>query len=54
MKILGVDVGGSGIKGAVVNTINGNLISERIRIPTPNPATPKKISQMQCPLDGMQ
>ncbi len=45
MNILGVDVGGSGIKGAVVNTINGNLISERIRIPTPSPATPKKISQ---------
>ena len=45
MNVLGVDVGGSGIKGAVVNTINGNLISERIRIPTPSPATPKKISQ---------
>ena len=43
MNILGVDVGGSGIKGAVVNTINGNLISERIRIPTPSPAKKKKI-----------
>ena len=32
MDILGVDIGGSGIKGAIVDTITGELKSERIRI----------------------
>jgi polyphosphate glucokinase len=32
---IGVDVGGSGIKGAVVDLATGELIGERIRIPTP-------------------
>jgi len=36
MEILGLDIGGSGIKGAIVNTITGALISKRHRIPTPN------------------
>ena len=40
MEILGIDIGGSGIKGAVVDTNKGELVSERIRIPTPKPATP--------------
>ena len=44
MNILGIDVGGSGIKGGIVNTVNGELISERIRIQTPKPADPKSIS----------
>ena len=34
MDILGVDIGGSGIKGAVVDTQTGELKTERIRIPT--------------------
>lgn len=45
MEILGIDVGGSGIKGAVVETKNGKLISERIRIETPQPATPELVSE---------
>ena len=44
MKLLGIDVGGSGIKGAIVDTKTGQLTSERIRIPTPQPATPKAIA----------
>lgn len=40
MKILGIDIGGTGIKGAIVNTKKGELITERHRIPTPDPATP--------------
>lgn len=44
MQILGVDVGGSGIKGAVVDTANGELLSERIRIETPQPATPEAVA----------
>lgn len=38
MEILGVDIGGSGIKIALVETREGKLISERIRIKTPKPA----------------
>ena len=41
---IGVDVGGSGIKAAVVDTDTGELFSERLRIPTPNPSTPDKVS----------
>jgi len=43
MEILGIDVGGSGIKGAIVDTNKGELITERYRIPTPNPATPNVV-----------
>ena len=45
MQILGVDIGGSGIKGAVVDTETGELVTERIRIPTPQPATPEAVAQ---------
>ncbi|MEM9326167.1 MAG: ROK family protein [Bacteroidota bacterium] len=41
MEILGLDIGGTGIKGAIVNTTNGELVTERHRIPTPQPATPE-------------
>lgn len=40
---IGVDVGGSGIKAAVVDIDSGQLISERLRVPTPQPATPDKV-----------
>lgn len=43
MEILGIDVGGTGIKGAIVNTISGELVTERLRIPTPQPATPSAV-----------
>lgn len=41
MITLGIDIGGSGIKGALVDTNKGELVTERIRIPTPQPATPE-------------
>ena len=44
MEILGIDVGGTGIKGAIVNTETGTLITERHRIPTPRPATPEAVA----------
>ncbi|WP_299665322.1 polyphosphate--glucose phosphotransferase [uncultured Polaribacter sp.] len=44
MKLLGIDIGGSGIKGAIVNTKTGELTTERHRIPTPKPATPEAIA----------
>lgn len=37
-EIFGIDFGGSGIKGAPVDTKKGKLITERYRIPTPNPS----------------
>lgn len=45
MEALGIDIGGSGIKGAIVNTNTGELVSERHRIPTPQPATPENIAK---------
>jgi polyphosphate glucokinase len=42
-KILGIDFGGSGIKGAPVNTKSGETLSKRYRIPTPVPATPDNV-----------
>lgn len=44
MGTLGIDVGGSGIKGAIVDTASGELLSDRIRIGTPKPPTPDKIA----------
>lgn len=43
MKVLGLDVGGSGIKGAPVDTETGELLAERVRIKTPQPSTPEAI-----------
>ena len=39
----GVDVGGSGIKGAPVDLETGELLAERVRIETPQPATPEAV-----------
>lgn len=39
-RAIGVDIGGSGIKAAVVDVARGVLVGERIRVPTPRPATP--------------
>ena len=41
---IGVDVGGSGVKAAIVDTADGRLVSERLRVPTPTPSTPDKVS----------
>jgi polyphosphate glucokinase len=43
MRVFGIDVGGSGIKGAPVDTETGELVAERVRIKTPRPATPEAI-----------
>jgi polyphosphate glucokinase len=44
LKILGIDIGGSGIKGAPVNVDRGAELAERFRVPTPNPARPKAVA----------
>ncbi len=41
---IGVDVGGSGIKTAVVDVDSGELVSARLRVPTPDPSTPDAIN----------
>ena len=41
--LIGVDIGGSGIKAGVVDSRRGVLIGERVRVPTPQPATPEAV-----------
>jgi polyphosphate glucokinase len=45
VEILGIDVGGSGIKGAMVDLEKGELTTERHRIDTPLPATPEAVAK---------
>lgn len=46
MLVLGIDVGGSGIKGAPVDTDTGKLLAERVRIKTPKKAEPKPVGEV--------
>lgn len=46
MEILGIDIGGSGIKGAPVDTEKGIFTTERHRIPTPQPSTPDAVAEV--------
>lgn len=41
MQILGIDIGGTGIKGALVDTDKGRMLTERYRLLTPQPAIPQ-------------
>ncbi len=43
MDVLGIDIGGSGIKGAIVDVETGQLNSKRLRVATPQPATPQAV-----------
>ncbi|MBO0692421.1 MAG: ROK family protein [Acidimicrobiaceae bacterium] len=40
----GVDIGGSGVKGAVVDLVTGALQAERVKVPTPKPSTPELVA----------
>jgi polyphosphate glucokinase len=44
--VMGVDIGGTGIKGAPVDVVKGELVGERHRILTPKPATPKAVGEV--------
>jgi polyphosphate glucokinase len=46
MQILGIDVGGSGIKGAPVDVETGQLLAERLRIKTPKDGEPEPIAEV--------
>lgn len=43
--ILGIDIGGTGIKGGLVDLDKGKMITERFRLSTPKPATPEAVSK---------
>jgi polyphosphate glucokinase len=44
-QAFGVDVGGSGIKGGIVDLETGTLVGERYKLPTPSPATPAAVAE---------
>jgi polyphosphate glucokinase len=46
MTVLGIDIGGSGIKGALVDVEQGTLATERHRIPTPENALPDDVARV--------
>ncbi|MFK5925573.1 MAG: ROK family protein [Desulfuromusa sp.] len=45
MDVFGIDIGGSGIKGAIVDVETGRLSSEPVIIETPQPATPQLVAE---------
>jgi len=46
MSYLGIDIGGSGIKGALVDVETGQLLTERRRLPTPEKAKPNDCAEV--------
>lgn len=51
--VLGIDVGGSGIKGAIIDVSTGELLTERLRVPTPQPANPEAVTEAFLELVAM-
>ncbi|MDO8542892.1 MAG: ROK family protein [Opitutaceae bacterium] len=45
MKALGIDIGGSALKGAPVDTETGRLLADRLRIATPEPLSPARMAR---------
>lgn len=43
-SVIGIDIGGTGIKGGIVDLATGTMIGDRHRIPTPQPATPEAVA----------
>lgn len=41
----GIDIGGSGVKGAIVDMDTGEFVTDRIKIETPQPATPEAVAE---------
>lgn len=46
MQVLGIDIGGSGIKGAPVDLETGTLLAPRLRIPTPQSGKPQPMVEV--------
>jgi polyphosphate glucokinase len=49
-QAFGVDIGGSGIKGAIVDTATGELRTDRVRVVTPQPSTPDSVAAVVAQL----
>ena len=45
-QVLGIDVGASGIKGGVVDITTGQMLTDRLKLETPKPATPDNIAEV--------
>jgi len=52
MAILGIDIGGSGVKGAPVDTVRGELLAERHRVPTPQPSDVSAVAEAVAEVAG--
>ena len=46
MQAFGIDIGGTGIKGAPVDLATGKLLADRKKIATPQPATPDAVTEV--------
>jgi polyphosphate glucokinase len=46
MHVLGIDIGGTGVKAAPVDVTTGELLADRKKIDTPRPATPEAVSEV--------
>jgi len=53
LNVLGIDIGGTGIKGCVVNIETGQLVGDRIRIDTPSPSTPENCKRVVAEIAHM-
>jgi polyphosphate glucokinase len=45
-EILGIDIGGTGTKGAIIDMMTGKLLTERLKFATPSPATPEAVAEL--------
>ncbi len=50
MVVLGIDIGGSGMKGALVNSLTGEMLTKRHRIPTPPSRKPQEMAEVVAEL----
>jgi len=44
--LIGIDIGGTGIKGGIVDLRKGKLMGDRLRVPTPKPSTPEAVAEV--------
>jgi polyphosphate glucokinase len=52
LSVLGIDIGGSGIKGNLVDPLSGELLAERLKIPTPQPSVPEAVAKAVAEVVG--
>lgn len=49
-EVLGIDIGGTGMKAGIVDVATGEMVSDRFRIPTPRPADPEHMAPVVAEL----